>query len=77
MHALRGVDATLYVRFLRGCCKPFSCMCPLRFTHYVHSLVGITALAVDIPHPIPNSRSVLKRRGSAQVYDPCFYLLPG
>jgi len=59
MLALRGIDATLYVRFLRGCCM--SCSTPPRWrssrayprssNRVVRSLTYLHHISGPIPHP--------------------------
>jgi hypothetical protein len=65
MLALRGIDATLYARFLRGCCMSCSTCVDAPAGAYSRSpnrVVRALAYLHHISDPIPHSRCLLSRR---------------
>jgi Late exocytosis, associated with Golgi transport len=50
---LRGVDATLYVRFLRGCCK-LSALSNITLLKFCSSLVLLATNMHNLPDLVPN-----------------------
>ena len=75
LNELRGIDATLYIRFLRGCCtfKPRPPFLGIKST--VFSLVHLTTQSDDVPGTVPNPSPILRRYNFTKIHDPCFNIV--
>ncbi len=75
MNQLRGVDATLYIRFLRGCCTSYFLRLRSTIDSHFLSLFHAVAHAYYVSDPLPHSRRVLRKFHRQEVYDTSIHLV--